>query len=1195
MVHISSPVTALAHLHTKSATLLLAGEGPLLRVFDDAAHQLVCAEKVFRTQAIHGIRVCENVATDGAENAPSRVLVWGGRSLCCIRLDPERAGPHAPWQIRCHPLLRETLASDWILDSCFISSPSTQHGVSATRLDVLLLTAHNVLLLLNVPGPSTGGSSADPVVTHAAAGPRSILYSGHVVLLSSGQVLIAAGTVFGEVLLWSCTMRKSPSTLKHIHASLLHYTFLGHEGSVFGVRISDGILVPGSNAVRRILASCSDDRTIRVWDVSDVTCGTPGNWQEDAARTSMETGFTASNSQAGQISSNLIAVAMGHLSRIWGVRFLSRLNLVQQLLSYGEDASLQVWEFDLVDPEMQSGMVLKVPPRALRHQNTYSFHAGKHIWSVALLDTKHGPWKVSTGGADGCIASYNILPSKAHEQYVSLWNMTDVWDKCERQCKEPETSTASTFAPSLTSSSTKATFTALEGEWVLKRTIESALPLYPSGAFKGIAVFQRRMPSDQEYDMEYLYVEEGEFTTKQGVSFSGSRRYVYRYQASTDAITAWFVNIDDKISVDYLFHDLDFQQSNIGVTQLEGCETGSSAAKGYHLCGKDDYWVEYNFTFVGATIRKWNLQYNVKGPEKNYVADANYTRLDNVDHLSGPAFESVSDVREAQPAKTAATEFQRPALGPQDSFKSYTWVGDVEFLVTTEKGHVLLGTLQCAPELTVKEDENHHVSQRVSWEQLTQLDGLKSYCIATGVVENGIALMSGTDGAVYLYHHCGRSIGPLTTLPRKISGLFAQALGQTTNAPQQLSPPIRVGMVASCLGSATAHALILEVDSLRTGEPRSSILQTITMTLPSTFIVTSAGFTNSQNLIILGSRSGALALYDVSSFSGNKTGIEFSCCVRHVHGDDAITVIKSVPLTQSVTDISVGYLLTTGRDGRYGIHHWKLESGSQSSKLTLETVHIGAPSFGPNIEGAVFQLSTGDLLLWGFRNKHFVVWNHMKQREVMAIECGGTHRSWAFSPGGKKADSRMSLVWTKASTFHVESRPRTSHEVFQDGGHGREIKAMTISALQDDYTGSCRRLVATGAEDTAIRIFSYKSSDPGTRKYPLQCISTFAKHTTGLQQLRWSKDGRYLFSAAGCGEFYAWRVRLVPLFGIGVVCDAQCPAKSDSADLRVMDFDIVEIGGRDEENENTKQWFLIAMVYSDSSVRVSVATLFQGA
>lgn len=1111
------------------------------------------------------------------------VLVWGGRSVCCIGLEPTIAGSQGRLQIQFHSLMSETFLSDWIFDACFLS---TKCDADATELDVVVLTAHNVLLFLTVPVPLNEGSARKYVMKKAAAGTQSFLYSGHVILLASGKVLIAAGTVFGEVLLWSCNVEEVPSMSMQMRSSLLHYTFLGHEGSVFGVRISDGFHIPGSDALQRILASCSDDRTIRIWDISDVTIGTPIDWHQDVATTSVETGFTTSSSQACQASSNLLAVAMGHQSRIWGVRFLTRRDSIQQLITYGEDASLQVWEIDLPNSERSSSKMLEILPRELRHLDTYRFHSGKHIWSVAFLAADDGSWKISTGGADACIAHYNVPSSRLHDQCGRFWSMT-VRDKCTGLASGPDTTTTSTVARSATIYATKATFTALEGKWILKRTIESSLPSLSSGTFEGSAIFQMRPPTDSKYDMEFLYMEDGEFTTKQGLTLPGSRRYVYRYQASTDAITAWFVNVDDRTSVDYLFHDLDFQKQEIGVSQLMGLGTYSSAAKGYHLCIKDDYWVYYNFSFVGANLRDWNLHYQVK----DYVADANYTRLDSIVDSLEPVHGSFSVAQKARNSDTP-TKFQQLGLDSQDSFKSYAWVSDVEFLLITKQGQILLGTLQSANQLSAQAFEQGYFSQVASWERVTQLDHMKSYCTTTSVGEVGIAFLSGTEGTIYLYQHCGRSITPLISLPRKLYGLFAEALNQKTDAFQPLSPLFHIGMVASCLGSTIATAIILEVNPSRAEDSRFSIVRTMTLILPSTFIVTSAGFTDSQKLVVLGSRSGALAFYDFSAFSDDKTGITVSYCVRHVHGEEAITAIKSVPLARSAADASSSYMLTTGRDGRYAVHRWKLEPGSQASDLALETVHVGSPSFGPNIEGAVFQQSTQELLLWGFRTKHFVVWNHTKQREVMAIECGGTHRSWAFSPGTRDARSRMTLVWSKASICHIDSRPRASHGVLQDGGHGREIKALAISPLQDNGGGVCSRLVASGAEDTTIRIFSYKNSTSDVQNSSLHCIGTFAKHTAGLQQLQWSKDGQYLFSAAGCEEFYAWKLQTLPLFGIGVVCDARRPVKSDPADLRIMNFDVVDLSDEDKANDKTKHRFLVTMVYSDSSVQVSAAVLF---
>jgi WD40 repeat protein len=94
---------------------------------------------------------------------------------------------------------------------------------------------------------------------------RSILYSAHLFWESQNCVLVAAGTAFGEIIYWSWSHDADMGATSHVHR-----VFLGHEGSVFGVRISKELPSDCCQNLKRIIASCSDDRTIRIWDVSDV-------------------------------------------------------------------------------------------------------------------------------------------------------------------------------------------------------------------------------------------------------------------------------------------------------------------------------------------------------------------------------------------------------------------------------------------------------------------------------------------------------------------------------------------------------------------------------------------------------------------------------------------------------------------------------------------------------------------------------------------------------------------------------------------------------------------------------------------------------------------------------------------------------------------------------------------------------------
>jgi WD40 repeat protein len=149
--------------------------------------------------------------------------------------------------------------------------------------------------------------------------------------------------------------------------------------------------------------------------------------------------------------------------------------------------------------------------------------------------------------------------------------------------------------------------------------------------------------------------------------------------------------------------------------------------------------------------------------------------------------------------------------------------------------------------------------------------------------------------------------------------------------------------------------------------------------------------------------------------------------------------------------------------------------------------------------------------------------------------------------------------------------------VLRSGGHGREIKAVAARPQTNHshvLNNSCA-LIATGAEDTDIRIFQYNQNE-------LLCRATLRKHTTGIQHLQWSDNGEYLFSSAGSEEFYIWRIRtLDAVVDIGVVCKYVYSPESEFSDLRIMSFDVTQSGTS----------YTIAMVFSDSSIKVG-STLY---
>jgi hypothetical protein len=178
----------------------------------------------------------------------------------------------------------------------------------------------------------------------------------------------------------------------------------------------------------------------------------------------------------------------------------------------------------------------------------------------------------------------------------------------------------------------QAVFRSLLGEWELERVIDSRLASHPSGRFVGTAKFLlrsgtsdgREVPEDGNLGMEYLYVEDGEFSANNGMTFRATRRYVWRYDETKDKLSVWFARTDDPLRVDYLFHEIAFLIPDESADDNQAYKGWQ--AKASHLCIEDMYSVQYNFNFKAVNLKEWKLGYSVKGPKKDYTIVGKYRR-----------------------------------------------------------------------------------------------------------------------------------------------------------------------------------------------------------------------------------------------------------------------------------------------------------------------------------------------------------------------------------------------------------------------------------------------------------------------------------------------------------------------------------------------------------------------------------------
>ncbi|KAI9879510.1 MAG: hypothetical protein M1830_008302 [Pleopsidium flavum] len=1003
------PITAIAFVRLNSQTLLFAGEGPFLRVFDHPTDKVLIETRVFTSQSIHGIAIGSPIKSNTSKQG-CNVLIWGGRSIRAIQATSasrERSAGHDGLWLEC--IGSEAHCSDWILDGAFNTCDLNEDNSFPSQISAIFVTAHNNLWVWTVQKDQASPIDHHGSLRYLSAGPRSILDSAHVLWLTATHVLIAAGTCFGEVLLWSSHLRGP--TLISSRAGHLHCTFTGHEGSVFGVQISPKVQFPGSAHTRRLLASCSDDRTIRVWETPDLDSSVfeaHRGAESDPLKT-RETGFCLTYTAVGHTQAILcLASVWGHASRIWGVNFLPELRgngplkHVVDVLSFGEDATAQRWSLSIEMERLRSGQTSPGTEAQLKHVSSSDFHSGKSIWCSAVLAKGESSWVLATGGADGKIVS----------------------------CEIPRDEDAATYNFTLTEISTPIANT-------------------ESGR-------TNRMNEHPHFGQNLgLHAED---TLCQS----------------------------PKISPSVLQH------------HLANLETSSSK--------------------VFCTL------------------------------------------------------------------KSYVFVQEDVFLATTESGLVALGSLHraCSTNpLCTSENLNTKASAHVTWTVLQEIDNLKSYSLLASVPQAGMAFLGGAHGTVYWYDHPSGNIQPMVVLGTKISGLFAQYIRQDPVGAAKNAES--VVLVAALLGSLTAYSWFISRRQVQDDEGPIEISKSWALELPPAFVVTSSHFLLSANLLILGARNGALAVYDLSSPGQTKTGLYPEACFRYVQEVDAVTVILTVPDPEVNNKPMTTHILTAGRNGTYSIHRLSFQQDVEPrTQMYLETVHLSTPSFGPNIEGAQFHPISGNLILWGFHGKDFVVWNDTTQSETMTIDCGGAHRSWAYL---SNKDEGGSLIWTKASKLNLHRQWQPSHQVVKEGGHGREIKALAISSPLDAWGPVQTKLIITGAEDTTLRLFAYEEDPTLLGGSRFRCFGVFRKHTTGVQHLQWCGSAGFLFSSGGAEELFVWRVRKVCGFGVGMICEAKCSAMGKLSDLRVMSFHVLDILDK-KAATSLEACFLICVVFSNSTIRV---------
>ena len=497
-----------------------------------------------------------------------------------------------------------------------------------------------------------------------------------------------------------------------------------------------------------------------------------------------------------------------------------------------------------------------------------------------------------------------------------------------------------------------------------------------------------------------------------------------------------------------------------------------------------------------------------------------------------------------------------------DFIRDFGFLSAEKIIATTNNGLVLLAHIQDKPDVS---------EYGLRWQKVGQLSDLKSHSKVRCVPQRGLTFMAGLSGTVYVHDSFKGKLTSIAKVDGKVADIFVQNVDGSS-----------VSLLVTKVRSAKNYFYLLY--QTESGELQIQSDYAIELSLNQVVTSTLCIFDKGRDIILLlGGRDGSIMLLNVPLVNRGglvSKNLKIQYRLENVHKGESVTALltsKTIETGKGGHNVSVHWLFSTGRDGNLTVH--KIQGISAVEKVML--VHRNGFPFGPHIEGLFKDRVTDNLLIYGFRSTQFVLYDLRRDQELFTVECGGAHRRWVYSP--PTVSSSGVLAWTKSSVLNIQRFGAKSHEVLQVGGHGREIKA--VAAMPSERCHDFEQpLIATGAEDTTIKLFEYLGDDG------LESVQILKKHVTGIQHLLWSPDGRLLLSSGGFQEFYVWSIQKVPLVHAGVNCESKCPLDNPDFESRITDFCIsASHPGKDGDFANDPAMYTIVMVYSDSLIRVSSA------
>ncbi|XP_072437789.1 LOW QUALITY PROTEIN: tRNA (34-2'-O)-methyltransferase regulator WDR6 [Chiloscyllium punctatum] len=334
-VSLLSPITALQFV----GDMLLSGEGASVNLYtlnsaNGYERKLSC--NVLQNYCVHGIKPWPLHVQTGS----SRLAVFGAKGLIVLELESCAREPKLQRIGQLHEL------HDWIWDLQWLDSDCE------SNLYFGLALGHNSVVLCDYKARRT--------LREVHCDVKCILYSACFVGHNWDELILISGTVFNQLVLWRMEGPTNEDGRVQTERRIS-----GHSGVIFSIHYLE------KNGV---LASASDDRSIRLWEV--------GNLHQ------------ALNGGDGEVDSVQCLLRLyGHQSRVWSVQLME-----DCIISIGEDSACIVWNYD--------GDII----------DCFKGHKGRSVRALAVNEDKG--WLV-TGGADSGIRLWKIQGKKAEGMAIT--------------------------------------------------------------------------------------------------------------------------------------------------------------------------------------------------------------------------------------------------------------------------------------------------------------------------------------------------------------------------------------------------------------------------------------------------------------------------------------------------------------------------------------------------------------------------------------------------------------------------------------------------------------------------------------------------------------------------------------------------------------------------------------------------------